>query len=245
MNIVEYEKMSKMESTYWWHVGRLAIFDRQLEKLSKKKRLKILNIGCGTGGTIKMLEKHGDVTNVDVSDEAIRYMKEKGYPNVIKVDGIKLPFKDNTFDLVAAFDVLEHIEQEVGALEEWRRVLGPQGQIFISVPAYQWLWSQHDISLHHHRRYTRKSLKKAGKKAGLKDTRLSYAIGFSLPLVVGFRVINKALHRTIDAETSYVALPPRVNNLFIRLLEIEGRAQRVTKLPFGTSVMAHFSKETK
>ncbi len=244
MNIVEYEKMSKMEDEYWWHVGRLAIFDKQLEKLSSKKKLKILNIGCGTGGTVRMLEKHGDVTNVDISDEAIKYMKEKGFPNVIKVDGIKLPFEDNTFDLVASFDVLEHIEEDVEALEEWRRVLKPQGHIIVSVPAYKWLWSQHDVSLHHHRRYTSQSLKASAVAAGLKNKRLSYAISFSLPLVAGFRLLNKALGRKMDAETSYVAVPPQVNKAFIKLLKAESRAQKVLRFPFGTTVLGQFTKDS-
>lgn len=243
MNIVEYEKMSKMEDEYWWHVGRLAIFDKQLEKLSAKKKLKILNIGCGTGGTIRMLEKHGEVTNVDISEEAIKYMKEKGFPNVVKVDGIKLPFEDNTFDLVASFDVLEHIEEDVEALEEWRRVLKPRGQIIVSVPAYKWLWSQHDVSLHHHRRYTSRSLRASALAAGLKKERLSYAISFSLPLVAGFRLLNKALRRKMDAETSYVALPPRLNKAFIKLLKAESMAQKVVRFPFGTTVLGRFTKE--
>lgn len=243
MNTIEYDRMAKMEKDYWWHVGRLKILDEQLRKLSKNRKLKILNIGCGTGGTIKMLEKHGEVINADISDDAIKYMQSLGFENTTKVDGILLPFEDDSFDIVAAFDVLEHIEDDVEALKEWRRVLKPSGHILVTVPAYQWLWSQHDVSLQHYRRYTRKSLKASGEEAGLRSSRLSYAIAFSLPLVSGFRFANKALQRQANAEASYVIVPGLVNKTFIKLLEVEGKAHNIIKLPFGTTVMARFSKE--
>jgi ubiquinone/menaquinone biosynthesis C-methylase UbiE len=156
MKKTEYEQMSLREETYWWHVGRLSIVDSLLSKFDKKNENKILNIGCGTGGTIPILEKYGEVVNVDISSEALKFLRQKGYKGT-KVSGNGLPFEDNEFDFVVALDVLEHIDQDREALNEWHRVLKPGGQLMITVPAHAFLWSGHDVSLHHFRRYTTKS----------------------------------------------------------------------------------------
>jgi len=238
--------MAEREQTYWWHVGRLRIIQRYIQTIKGKKRdFKILNVGCGTGGTIDMLEKLGTTQNVDIADEAIRFMNKRGYKNITKVDDIKLPFKDESFDLVGAFDVLEHIEKDVDALKEWKRVIKSDGAVLITVPAYQWLWSGHDVSLYHKRRYTTRLLAERAKAAGLKVEKTSYAIVFSLPLIVGFRLLNKALRRSTDSETSYVDLPEPINTLFTRALYLEARLHRVMSFPAGTSVVAVLRKPSK
>lgn len=243
MKKTEYGRMAHHEKTYWWHLGRLKIINTYLGKYAgKKKNVKILNIGCGTGGTLSTLEQYGKVENVDVSDDAIAFMKKSGY-KVKKVKGIELPYKDNTFDLVAAFDVLEHIEHDVDALKEWLRVLKPGGFVVMTIPAHQWLWSQHDVSLHHFRRYTTKDVKNKAKNAGLHPKRVSYAIAFSVPLIIGFRVMNKVLGRKVDAETSYVPVPNFVNKFFTSLLGIEASAHKTIKFPIGTSVIAALEKK--
>lgn len=235
--------MAEREQTYWWHLGRLRIIQTYVQLLrGGKKQLKILNVGCGTGGTIDMLEQFGPTTNVDISDEAIKFMEQRGYKGIVKVDDIGLPFKDKSFDMVGAFDVLEHIEKDVEALKEWKRVIRDDGAILITVPAYQWLWSDHDVSLHHKRRYTIKRLETTAKQAGLKLDKRSYAIVFSLPLVVGFRLLNKALRRKTTSETSYVDVPDWANSLFSRLLYTEAKAHRAVSLPAGTSVIAVLRK---
>jgi len=244
MKKTEYSRMAHHERTYWWHLGRLKIINTYIANhASGKKNMKILNVGCGTGGTLNMLEKFGTVENVDVSDEAIAFMKKSGY-KVKKVEGIKLPYKDNTFDLVGAFDVLEHIEHDEDALKEWLRVLKPGGFVVMTIPAHQWLWSDHDVSLHHFRRYTTKEVKNKAKNAGLHPKRVSYAIAFSVPLIIGFRVMNKLLNRKVDSETSYVPVPKFVNSFFTNLLSVEAASHKVIKLPIGTSVIASLEKKT-
>lgn len=239
----EYARMAEREKTYWWHLGRLRIVQTYINRaVTNKKKVKLLNVGCGTGGTIDVLEQFGTVDNVDISKDAIDFMKKHGYKRITKVTDIKLPFNGKTYDVVGAFDVLEHIEDHVGALKEWSRVLKEDGAIVLTVPAYQWLWSDHDVSLHHKRRYTVGRLKQAAKEAGLKPTKLSYAIVFSLPLVVSFRVLNKVLGRKTDSETSYVNVPNWVNDLFSNLLYGEAKAHRYLRFPAGTTVVAILRK---
>ncbi len=243
MNTTEYAIMAEREQTYWWHLGRLRIIQTYLRAAKgKKQNIRILNVGCGTGGTIDMLMQEGQTDNVDTSDEAINFMTKRGYGNITKAEGVTLPFKDRTFDIVGAFDVLEHIEEHIEALQEWKRVIRDDGAILITVPAYQWLWSAHDVSLHHKRRYTISSLTAAAKQAGLRVDKRSYAITFSLPLIVGFRLLGKLLRSQTTSETSYVDVPTWVNSLFTRILYGEAKLHTVASLPAGTSVIAILRK---
>lgn len=235
--------MHEREKTYWWHTGRLAIIDAWMSRFVKSKNIRILNIGCGTGGTVPTLEKYGTVYNIDVSEEAIKFMRKSGY-NANLVESNKLPkIKSDTYDLVVAFDVLEHIKNEQEALNEWSRVLKKNGMILLTVPAYQWLWSGHDLSLHHFRRYTRSRVKAVMPKT-LSPVRTSYAILFSLPLIVVFRMITKLLRKNVNSETSYVHTPVPLNYLFTLLLHIEAHIHRYLTLPAGTSVIALFRKNS-
>ena len=239
----EYARLAEFEQDYWWHQGRLEIIRTYLKRTSgNSSNLTILNVGCGTGGTIDMLEKFGKVDNVDISDEAIAFMNRLGYGNTTKVDGIDLPFGDKTYDIVGAFDVLEHIEDHKGALSEWKRVLKDDGAIVVTVPAYQWLWSDHDTSMHHWRRYTVKSLTAVAAEAGFRAERTSYAISFSLPLVAGFRLGRKILHRRADPEASLVPVPQAVNKLFTTLLKMEAKLHDTVSLPAGTSIITILRK---
>lgn len=244
MKSIEYSKMAETEDAYWWHVGRKKIIARQLKKThsasgADKTKTKLLNIGCGTGGTIPMLSKFGELDNVEISQEAIDICKGKGFLNVKKIDGIKLPFKSGSFDTAVALDVLEHIEDDDGALKEWRRVLKDHGRLLITVPAYQWLWSEHDESLHHFRRYTLSELHGKLNKAGFRVQKRTYAIIFSFPLIVGYRFFKSLMpnKNQAAAATSYVFLPKPVNAFFIGLLSLEARMLQHINAPFGTSLL--------
>lgn len=242
MNINEYNEMSEREDCYWWHTGRMNIISKQLNKLfNGQKKYKILNIGCGTGGTISTLEKYGEVTNIDISSEALKFLKMKGFTGMLVKDH-RLPFKDGEFDLVIALDVLEHIDQDRLSLDEWSRVLKKSGNLVVTVPAYNFLWSGHDASLHHKRRYTRNRLDWDLNKSSFAKLKNSYMITFSFFLVVGFRLLYKLTGKRMTENTSYVNLPPIINTLFDRLLRIEGTLLQFINLPFGTSVLGIYKR---
>lgn len=250
MKKAEYTRMAEREQNYWWHLGRYEIIEEYMAlalkryKKNQGKKVEILNIGAGTGGTIPVLESFGDVLNADVSEDAIEYLKQRGY-KADKVGTGKLPYKARSFDIVAAFDVLEHIDDDVAALKDWTRVLKPGGKIVLTVPAYGWLWTDHDVSLQHFRRHTRKTVTEKAQKAGLEVEKTSYAVVFSLPLVVGFRYLNKVLKRKTTEETSYVDVPKWVNSTFTKMLELEAKGHRVVTYPAGTSVVAILRKPIK
>lgn len=242
MQTIEYSKMASQEDTYWWHVGRKSIIDRHMKNMSLKNNTSILNVGCGTGGTIEVLEKYGRLENVDTSNEAVSYLKKRNIKNVRKINGLKLPYKNDTFDLIVALDVLEHIREDSRALAEWNRVLKPGGKLLITVPAYQWLWSDHDESLHHYRRYALSGLHSTVNREGFKVNKRSYIIVFSFPLIVTYRFIASFKSNKKDKQSSYVFLPGPVNNIFIKFLVIEGWLLKYISFPFGTSALIEAQK---
>lgn len=241
-----YKELSSLEKTYWWHVGRMKIIDKQLSVFVKKSST-MLNVGSGTGGTLPILEKHCKVTNADMSTDAIQYLKGEGYDAVL-FDGNRLPFDSNSFDVVASLDVLEHTPNDVTALKEWLRVLKPGGKLILTVPAYQWLWSSHDEDNLHFRRYSKRSLRKViNSQNKVTLDKLSYMIAFSLPLVVGFRLLtrgSKKSSKSTDGKgiSNFVTLPKWVNGLFISFLSLEGTVLKRANLPAGTSLIAVITK---
>lgn len=243
MKAAEYKRMAELEDYYWWHTGRKSIISRQLKRFGLPKTARILNVGSGTGGLTPVLAQYGRVSNVDVSPHAVKHTKAKGYGETRLFDGLKLPFNGPIFDVVVATDVLEHIADDGAALQDWARVLKPGGRVILTVPAYQWLWSSHDESLKHHRRYSASEVHRKLNAAGLAVDKRTYVIVFSFPLIVGFRLLQGLNPLKKTTQTSYVILPEPVNRLFQIILQIEARALEIISFPFGTSVLAVGTKQ--
>jgi SAM-dependent methyltransferase len=104
---------------------------------------------------------------------------------------LALPFSDEAFDVVGAFDVLEHCEPESQAMDELVRVLAPGGRLLMSVPAYQWAWSDHDVHAGHYRRYTKSRLVRAAERGGLSVLRATYAFGSVFPFFAAERGVRR------------------------------------------------------
>ena len=128
------------------------------------------------------------------------------------------------------------MDDDVAFLVEVRRVLVPGGLALLSVPAYPFLWSEHDVSLHHKRRYVRRTLEEAVRRAGLRRVRITFGMTTMFPLIAGFRILAKAFPRRGPAKTSYVATPGPLNALLARILRAEAAALSRVDLPFGTSI---------
>jgi SAM-dependent methyltransferase len=118
-----------------------------------QQNLRILNIGCATGGTTTLLESFGPVTSVEFDGDCCDFVRNSLNMEVYQGDIVDLQFKENSFDLVCAFDVLEHVKDDVKAAKEMFRVCKSGGHVFVTVPAYEFLWSEHDEINHHKRRY--------------------------------------------------------------------------------------------
>ena len=235
----EYQKMYELEEKYWWHVGRQDIIFSQIEKLldSKNKSVDILDVGCGTGINFKILNRFGKVTGIDNSQLAINFCQKRGIKDVLKGEAEKLPLTDNSYDLVCAFDLIEHMDDDKKALREFYRVCKPSGYVFILAPAYQFLWSEHDEALHHKRRYTLSDLHRKLSLAGFILHKRSYLITFLFLPILIFRFSKSLTNNKKGSKTSYFLLPPPVNAFFIWLLKVESLLLRKINFPFGASVL--------
>ena len=134
-----------------------------LEKIraatSPTKTMRILDLGCGPGGMRPMLSRFGRLVSTDFSFDALQFCKAQCLDHLVAADGMKLPFRDASFDAACVFDVIEHLPDDAQAAHELCRVLKPGGTAVITVPAYQWLWGRQDIVSHHCRRYNAPQLR--------------------------------------------------------------------------------------
>jgi len=239
MNSAEHEKLYKFEQFYWWHVGRRYILNSFLKKFLKDNKNQILEIGCGTGGNLPILKNWGRVVGLDCSELALKFCRERGFNDLVLGKAENTDFPDKFFDLVVALDVLEHIKDDEQALRESNRVLKEGGYLLATVPAYPFLWSEHDEALSHFRRYSVSDFCDKLQKSGFKIKKISYLVSFVFPLVFGYRILRKNFFPKSDKKnnTAYVVLPKFINRFFILLLEIEAFLLKYFNIPFGTSII--------
>ena len=169
-----YQEYYKLERDGWWFKARLSILENYCQAIITNPDMKILNVGAATGATSEMLSKYGKVTSLEYDEFCCKFLKEKTGIEAINASLTELPFENNSYDMICAFDVIEHIENDNKAVEEIYRVLKPKGKYFITVPAFQSLWSNHDVVNHHFRRYKKKQLNKLIESTNLKIDHSTY-----------------------------------------------------------------------
>lgn len=170
MEATEIRQLVQLEDKHWWYRERRAILAKELRRLGRPGQA--LDIGAAGGGNTRVLKKHGwDATAADYSPVAVEVARERGL-KAIQADARDLPIESESLDLVTAFDVLEHIEEDYLVTEQIARVLRPGGHAFIAVPCDMSLWSSHDDAVGHVRRYCRESLTEVVEKGGLTIDRL-------------------------------------------------------------------------
>ncbi|MFA5009623.1 MAG: class I SAM-dependent methyltransferase [Patescibacteria group bacterium] len=242
MELSEYAQMERQEQHYWWHVGRREVLHRVLAvQLPPMGKLEVLDIGCGTGINYIWLKQWGRVIGLDPSPEALAYCREHhAYDELVQADGTNLPFRGQ-FDLITAFDVLEHTVDDINALQNWHIALKPNGYVFITVPAYQWLFSAHDQALHHRRRYSSRELRDKLEQAGFKIKFISPFFWFTFPIVMLVRLFTKQA----KPKTSYVDTPSLLGRYLIGLSGAEAKfLAEGNQLPWGSSILIFAEKDS-
>lgn len=238
MEQAEYERMAELERDHWWFAARRRIVDALLRRARLPDRAAILEVGCGSGGNLELLARHGEVHAIEMEATARERAAARGIARA--VDHARLPditpFPGQRFDVIVMLDVLEHIEQDVAALERLRASLAPGGRFVITVPAFPWLWSAHDEALHHQRRYTRRTLQAALVAAGLRASYLSHFNVALFPVVAAVRLAGRCLGR---AGSSDLSMPARPINAALREVFAAERCW-IGRLrsPFGVSLAA-------
>jgi SAM-dependent methyltransferase len=239
-----YDEYFRIEDSHWWFVGRrriiAAVLDRELGTRNAADR-RILDVGCGTGYMLGFLSRWGEVTGADADSTAVAYARGRGVATVCKIERDALPFDDGSFDVVSAFDVLEHVADDGMIIGEMARVLRPGGTAIVTVPAYRLLWGAQDEISHHYRRYARRELRELLVRAGLEINRISSFNTLLFPPIAAIRLTRRLAPRRAHGEPRSdfsMNRPGTINDVLARVLGGEASLVRRINLPFGVSLLA-------
>jgi SAM-dependent methyltransferase len=189
-----YSEYAAIQRDHWWYQARAEILEAILaRRLSPDRQRLILDIGCGPGGMRPMLSQFGRLASTDFTFEALQFCAAQKLDYLIAADGMRLPFGDDCFDAAVAFDVIEHLSDDALGARELFRVLKPQGWLFVTVPAFQFLWGRQDIVSHHFRRYNAGGLSQVIQGAGFEIQQISYFNSFLFPPVAAIRLAYRWL----------------------------------------------------
>jgi len=238
MDRAVFDQLERLEAEHWWFVARRAILAGVIERVFDGRRdLSILEAGCGTGGNLEMLARFGTVRAFEPDDDARAVAQARGI-GTIDAGTLPggLPFDGTGFDMIAAFDVLEHVDADTASLTALGGRLKPNGRIVLTVPAFPWMWSEHDVRHHHFRRYTRRTLSDTISAAGLTLHKITYFNTVLFPAIAGVRA-TKSLLRLKDARDD--SMPPApLNALLCTLFSAEKPLVASGSLPVGVSLLA-------
>ena len=237
MERVVYQQMAELDDRHWWYRARREILAALIRRDGQlPPNAEILEIGCGTGHNLAMLGKFGHVEGLELDGEA-RALAEKRLG--LTVMSAPLPelagVPDRHYDLIGAFDVIEHIDDDRAALASIATKLKPGGKFVMAVPAHQWMWSAHDVVNHHKRRYSKQALKQLIHSSPLKLEKIGYFNSLLFPLAVAQRAASKLRGR----EDADVKLPPAPINVALeRVFAAERYLVGRLPLPPGLSLFA-------
>lgn len=237
----EYEAMYGLEDFYWWFVARRSLVEEIVTSETNRdgdRPPRLLDVGCGTGSNLAVFGRKTDAVGVDLSSEALRFCRLRDIESVALTPVERLPFPDGAFDVITALDMLEHTDDDLAALTELRRVCKPGGLLICTVPAYGFLWSEHDEALKHRRRYTAHELRNKLSLTGFDTERTSYFITLLFFPILAMRIAQGLFKKSTHPKTSLRVLPPFANRCLIGILAFERRVFRHLNLPFGVSIVA-------
>ena len=243
-----YQEYYNLEREGWWFKARLSILESYCKKIINHPEMRILNVGAATGATSEMLSKFGEVTSLEYDEFCCKFLKEKTGIEAINASLTDLPFEDDSYDIICAFDVIEHIEDDIKAIEEIHRVLKPNGKYLLTVPAFQSLWSNHDLINHHYRRYRKNQFNKLIVNNKLK---INYSTYFNFWLFIPISIVRFILNNiprkknsdSTGSDNEIMQSSKIVNGILYRIFYSEKFLLKLNiKFPFGVSILTIGSK---
>lgn len=239
-----FPEMAMKESKHWWFSGRRLLIQEFLHKLDLPENARILEVGCGTGGNLNMLSSLGTVYAFEKNNLACSIAKDKSHHQIkIEIGSCpnSIPQYDHKFDLICLFDVLEHIKEDKKTLIKLRNFLEKNGKIVITVPAYQWLFSEHDTVLQHFRRYSRKDILYLAHVTNFEIQRIThFNFILAIPIIV-IRILSKYLK--IPNLRKTVQLPRIINLLLFKIFSLEKYMLNKFNIFVGISILTIMKKD--
>ena len=238
MEVEEYDRLHALEDEHWRFRGVRALLRKAILRFAPARApLRLLDAGCGTGGSAAALSDRGLVVGIDAHPRALHWCRARDLDALARADVQRLPFAAAAFDVVFSVDVLYHraVDADAAALVELARVCRPGGVVLLLLPSYEWMRSAHDVVVHTERRYTRRRVRELALHAGLVPERISYWSTALFPAAALYRL----LWRGEEKADSDLARPSSgLNALLSALLAAEAALALRVPLPFGLSVFA-------
>lgn len=239
-----YADLAKLEMRHFWFRARNRLITHVLRKYFPEAR-SFLEIGCGTGMVLSAI--HASIPNLMVSGSEL-FVEGLGFaqtrlPNVtlMQMDATQIPFTDE-FDVIGAFDVLEHIDDDSRVLHEIHRALHPGGGVILTVPQHPWLWSHQDELAHHVRRYQRGELDDKLQRCGFHIVHSTSFVALLLPLLA---LSRRAMRCEEDDPFRELQIGNFTNAILGSILKLEFQLlQMGFTLPIGGSRLVVASKGT-
>lgn len=239
----EYGVMFKVENGYWWYRGLRNLLKTLLPcYLPRDANALILDAGCGTGANLKLLQAFGYAIGIDIAHEALDYCRARGVPSdrLLVASVTDLPFAAQSFDAVVSFDVICNIPDDRAAFEQVARILKPGGYFIVQLPAYQWLWSMHDVAVGHQRRYSSRDTRAKLERAGLRVVRVLHTNALLLPFVAVERLLRRYAmeHHARVVSDLQLNVPAWLNQVLSIVYQAEIALAARVDFPIGLSLIA-------
>ena len=232
-----YREMAELDQRHWWYRARREVLAGLIRREAMPPpKARILEIGCGTGHNLEMLGRFGRLDALELDDEA-RAIAERRLGR--KAMSAPLPelagVRNRHYDLIAALDVIEHIDDDGAALAAIAAKLKPGGRFVMTVPAHQWMWSAHDVVNHHKRRYSKRSLRQLIEESPLRLDKIGYFNSLLFPLAVAERLASRMRGKdNADVKLPSAPLNAALERVFATERHLVGRLP----LPPGLSLFA-------
>lgn len=236
MQEIVYHTNYELEDTYWWFQARQFIIDKLIHKYTDLKNHDIiLDAGCGTGGFAAYISQYFQVIGLDTSKTAIEFSKKRGIKTIYNQVLGDFDSSKHAIKAITMLDVIEHIEDDLSVMQDAYNKLPKEGYFIVSVPAYQWLWSNHDRIHMHYRRYTKSHFNELLKKAGFEIEFSSYFNSFLFLPGALKRIVQKILGKESEDPVDHVS--PWMNNLFNCIFRSEAVFLGPLTFPCGLSIV--------
>lgn len=241
MELDEYRQMFELEEHHWWFQGRLMMTEGLLKEhilpAFNGRRPRLLDLGCGTGLFLQRRQADCDAVGIDLYPAALAYCRSRDIRQVARADAARLPLPDQSFDIVTAFDLIEHLADDQSLVDEIGRVLRPGGFLLATVPAHPLLWTGHDVSLHHHRRYRRRSFERLFQSTAWQTVRMTASFSLIFPPAGLIRLARHMAGNNAKPHSDTKPTPEWLNRLLIGLHRAEATWLRRHNMPVGISLM--------